>query len=45
MRVFDLCGRVGLAPEPAFTLGLAMESGMSTEDLDEICDLSLNVHL
>ncbi|MEX3983961.1 hypothetical protein AB4Y45_33790 [Paraburkholderia sp. EG287A] len=44
MRVFDACGRVGIAPEPGFTLGLAMESGMPIEDLDEICDLSLNVH-
>jgi hypothetical protein len=44
MRVFDDCVRVGLAPDYNFTLGLAMESGMPLEDLDEICDRSLNVH-
>lgn len=43
MRVFEACGRVGIAPEYGFTLGLAMESGMPIEDLDEICDRSLNV--
>jgi len=42
MRVFDECVRVGIAPEHGFTLGLAMESGMPIDDLDEICDRSLN---
>ncbi|HDR9103356.1 TPA: hypothetical protein QDB04_000075 [Burkholderia vietnamiensis] len=44
MRVFDDCVRAGIAPDYNFTLGLAMDSGMPLEDLDEICDRSLNVH-